>query len=245
VRRSLALVLGFALWAPACSESPRPAPTSGQEAQREAAPSTPPAQEAPRAAEPATSPPPTPAPTAEATAPLDDPDEIAIVRMQDGGEIEIHFMPEKARKHVANFKTLAKQGFYDGTTFHRVIPGFMIQGGDPYTKDDDPTNDGRGGPAHTLAAEFNDVPHRRGIVSMARRSEPDSAGSQFFIMVSDAPQGSADWGEVLDGRYTVFGKVTRGMEVVDAIVASPRDARDRPLRDQRVASVRVLPAPAP
>ncbi len=138
------------------------------------------------------------------------------------GEMKIKFFPEKAPNHVKNFITLAREGFYDGTTFHRVIPGFMIQGGDPKSKD--PNNraaHGTGGPGYTLEAEFNDLSHERGIVSMARGRDPNSAGSQFFICVADAP-----W---LDGKYTVFGKVVSGMEVADRIVSQPRDRRDNPI----------------
>jgi len=139
------------------------------------------------------------------------------------GEMEIEFFPDKAPKHVENFIKLAKSGFYNGTIFHRVIPGFMIQGGDPNTKDH--TNKaayGTGGPGYTINAEFNDIPHKRGIVSMARASDPNSAGSQFFIVVEDSL--------FLDGQYTVFGRVVKGMGVADKIVNQPRDARDNPLQ---------------
>lgn len=176
------------------------------------------------------------APIAEATAP--DPDEIAIIRMVDGGQIRIRFFADVAPAHVVNFKKLARRGYYDGTTFHRVIPDFMIQGGDELSKDDDPLNDGTGSPGYSLEAEFSDIPHRRGIVAMGRRSDPDSAGSQFYIMVADRPQ----WREVLDGKYTVFGEVIGGMAVADRIVATPRDVRDRPLRDQVVETVMIRPA---
>ncbi|MBI1911875.1 MAG: peptidylprolyl isomerase [Deltaproteobacteria bacterium] len=136
------------------------------------------------------------------------------------GEIEIKFFPDEAPKHVENFVNLSKQGFYDGTIFHRVIPGFMIQGGDPNTKGPDKSTYGMGGPGHNVKAEFNDIPHRRGILSMARSQHPDSAGSQFFIVVKDSP--------FLDGQYTVFGEVVKGMEVADKIVNSPRNQRDLP-----------------
>lgn len=138
------------------------------------------------------------------------------------GTIELEFFPDVAPKHVENFKKLARQGFYDSTTFHRVIPGFMIQGGDPNSKDEDRSNDGTGGPGYSVDAEFNNRPHKRGILSMARSSDPNSAGSQFFICVADA--------NFLDGKYTVFGQVTKGMDVVDKIVAVPRDKRDNPLQ---------------
>jgi peptidyl-prolyl cis-trans isomerase B (cyclophilin B) len=120
------------------------------------------------------------------------------------GDMEIVFFPEKAPKHVENFIALAKSGFYNGTIFHRVIPGFMIQGGDPNTKDPNkPEAYGQGGPSQRLKAEFNDIPHRRGILSMARTSDPNSAGSQFFIVVKDS--------NFLDGQYTAFGEVVKGM----------------------------------
>lgn len=138
------------------------------------------------------------------------------------GEMELVLFPELAPKHVESFVKLVKSGFYNGTIFHRVIPGFMIQGGDPNTKD--PTKKsqyGMGGPGYTLPAEFNKIRHERGILSAARTADPNSAGSQFFIMVDKAPH--------LDGQYTVFGEVVRGMEVADKIVAQPRDARDAPL----------------
>jgi peptidyl-prolyl cis-trans isomerase B (cyclophilin B) len=137
------------------------------------------------------------------------------------GDIEIKLFPDKAPKHVENFIKLAKSGFYNGTIFHRVIPGFMIQGGDPNTKDLNKKElYGMGGPGHSVKAEFNDIPHKRGIVSMARSNDPDSAGSQFFIVVEDSP--------FLDGKYTVFGQVVKGMGFADKIVMQPRDARDNP-----------------
>ena len=138
------------------------------------------------------------------------------------GSMEIRFFPDKAPKHVENFIKLVKAGFYDKTIFHRVIPGFMIQGGDPNTKDEkDKSKYGAGGPGYNVKAEFNDRPHVRGAVSMARTRDPDSAGSQFFIVVKDS--------HYLDGQYTVFGEVIKGMEVADKIVSQPRDAKDNPL----------------
>ena len=137
------------------------------------------------------------------------------------GDMDIVLFPEKAPKHVENFIALAKSGFYNGTIFHRVIPGFMIQGGDPNTKDlNKPETYGQGGPSQRLKAEFNDIPHRRGILSMARTSDPNSAGSQFFIVVKDS--------NFLDGQYTAFGEVVKGMEVVDKIVSLPKNSRDLP-----------------
>ena len=135
------------------------------------------------------------------------------------GDMEIVFFPEKAPNHVQNFVKLAKSGYYNGTIFHRVIPGFMIQGGDPNTKDPKkPETYGLGGPSEKLKAEFNDTPHRRGIVSMARTNDPNSAGSQFFIVVKES--------SFLDGQYTVFGEVVKGMEVADKIVNLPRNPRN-------------------
>jgi peptidyl-prolyl cis-trans isomerase B (cyclophilin B) len=145
---------------------------------------------------------------------------LALIKTKFG-EMEIKFFPAVATKHVENFITLAKSGFYDKTLFHRVIPGFMIQGGDPNTKDlNKPETYGQGGPSQRLKAEFNDIPHRRGILSMARTSDPNSAGSQFFIVVKDS--------NFLDGQYTVFGEVVKGMEVVDKIVGLPKNSRDLP-----------------
>jgi len=145
--------------------------------------------------------------------------EIAVIETKFG-KIEIQFFEDKAPGHVKNFKDLAKKGFYDGTIFHRVIPGFMIQGGDPNTKSDDRSNHGMGGPGYSIKAEFNDTLHKRGILSMARSQDPNSAGSQFFIVVKDAA--------FLDGQYTAFGKVLSGMTVADQIVNAPRDRRDNP-----------------
>ena len=146
--------------------------------------------------------------------------EIAVIETSLGN-IEFELLENVAPGHVKNFKDLAKEGFYDGTIFHRVIPGFMVQGGDPNTKSDDRSSHGMGGPGHTIKAEFNDEPHVRGIVSMARSQDPDSAGSQFFVVVKDS--------DFLDGQYTAFGRVISGMDVADKIVDSPRDDRDNPI----------------
>ena len=151
------------------------------------------------------------------------------------GKIELKFFPEVAPNHVNNFIDLAKKGFYDGTTFHRVIPGFMIQGGDPNTKDPDRKKHGMGGPGYAVKAEFNQTPHKRGILSMARSSDPDSAGSQFFICVGDAP--------FLDRQYTAFGQVTSGMDVADKIVGQPRDKQDNPLERVEI-KVQLIEKPA-
>ncbi len=141
------------------------------------------------------------------------------------GNMELKFFPDLAPNHVSNFIELAKKGFYDGTVFHRVIPGFMIQGGDPITKDPARRRAyGTGGPGYTLKAEFNKKPHKRGIVSMARMNDPNSAGSQFFICFEMNPKQQA----MLDEQYTVFGEVVKGMEVADKIVSQPRDSRDNP-----------------
>lgn len=151
------------------------------------------------------------------------------------GDMVVEFFPDVAPKHVENFQILAEEGYYNGTTFHRVIPGFMIQGGDPNSKDLDRMNDGTGGRAGkffgigrendpeswTVPAEFNDTPHQRGTLSMARSQNIDSGSSQFFICHDNAP--------FLDGQYTVFGQLISGIEVVDQIVNSERDPRDNPI----------------
>jgi len=147
-------------------------------------------------------------------------EDVAVLKTSMG-TIVFRFFEKDAPKHVANFKKLASSGFYDGTTFHRVIPGFMIQGGDPNSKDADRSNDGLGGSGTNVPAEFNANKHLRGTVSMARAQDPNSASSQFFICVKPTP--------FLDGQYSVFGQVLEGMDVVDKIVAVPRDARDNPL----------------
>ncbi len=137
------------------------------------------------------------------------------------GEIHLRFFPAAAPNHVDNFISLARAEFFDGTIFHRVVPGFVIQGGDPTSKSLDRSMHGSGGPGYRVKAEFGTLLHKRGILSMARSSHPDSAGSQFFICLADAP--------FLDGKYTVFGEVIKGMDVVDKIAALPRDSRDNPL----------------
>ena len=147
---------------------------------------------------------------------------IAITtKGQPIGEIVLKFFPDVAPGHVNNFIKLSQEGFYNGTTFHRVIPGFMIQGGDPNSKTSDRSSHGMGGPGYKVKAEFNSTPHKRGIVSMARANDPDSAGSQFFICVSDA--------NFLDWQYTAFGEVESGIDVADKIVSMKRDGRDNPL----------------
>ena len=152
------------------------------------------------------------------------------ITMADGREMKGELYPEIAPQSVGNFIALANSGFYDGLSFHRVIDGFMIQGGDP-------NGDGTGGPGYTITGEFasngvtNDLGHTRGVLSMARSSAYDSAGSQFFIMTSDSPH--------LDGQYAAFGKVLEGMDVADAIVNVKRDMRDKPLEPQVMKSIRV------
>ena len=150
------------------------------------------------------------------------------------GTIVIGFYPDTAPEHVKNFIELSKSGFYDGTTFHRVMPGFMIQGGDPNSKDDDPANDGIGDGPRQLKAEFSDISHKRGIVSMARGPHINSASCQFFIVQKDST--------FLDNQYSVFGYVIEGMDVVDKIIAVPRDARDRPKENVTIERVEVTPA---
>lgn len=137
------------------------------------------------------------------------------------GNIELKFFPDVAPNHVSNFIELAKKEFYDGTSFHRLIPGFMIQGGDPNSKSPDKAKHGTGGPGYTIKAEFSEKPHKRGTLSMARAADPDTAGSQFFICVADS--------SFLDRQYTVFGEVVSGMDIADKIVNLTRDRRDNPL----------------
>ena len=153
---------------------------------------------------------------------------VVTIEMEDGQIIGAELYPEIAPNTVSNFLSLVEKGFYDGTIFHRVIPGFMIQGGDPQ-------GTGMGGPGYSIPGEFqknnfpNELRHTRGVLSMERSSHPDSAGSQFFIMVDAAPH--------LDGSYAAFGKVIQGMDVVDKIVSTPTDYSDRPKQEQRMKTV--------
>ena len=147
------------------------------------------------------------------------------------GNIKFSLMSDIAPETVRNFSQLAKSGFYNGTLFHRIIPGFMIQGGDPNTKNSDKSTWGQGGPGYNLKAEFNTRSHLRGIVSMARATDPDSAGSQFFIVTSDST--------FLDRQYTVFGEVVEGMEVADKIVNLPRDGNDCPKQEAKMLEVTI------
>lgn len=155
---------------------------------------------------------------------------IVTMTMEDGSVIRLELYPEIAPITVDNFVSLIKKGFYDGLIFHRVINGFMIQGGDPQ-------GTGMGGPGYEIKGEFssngvkNDLKHERGVISMARSMRPDSAGSQFFIMHQDAPH--------LDGQYAAFGKVIEGLDVVDAIATTKTDYSDRPLTEQRIKTVTV------
>ena len=155
---------------------------------------------------------------------------IVTIEMENGGIIKAELYPEIAPNSVNNFISLINKGFYNGLIFHRVIPGFMIQGGCP-------EGSGMGGPGYAIKGEFaqnrfqNDLKHDRGVLSMARSMRPNSAGSQFFIMVEKAPH--------LDGAYAAFGKVIEGMEVADAIASAKRDRNDKPLEDQRMKTVAV------
>tara|TARA_Y100000590_G_scaffold228938_1_gene258313 strand:- start:894 stop:1376 length:483 start_codon:yes stop_codon:yes gene_type:complete len=148
------------------------------------------------------------------------------------GDIEFQLLPELAPETVRNFVTLAQSEFYNGTLFHRVIPGFMIQGGDPNTKKPELRSQwGMGGPGHNVKAEFSSRSHLRGIVSMARAADPDSAGSQFFIVTTDST--------FLNNEYTVFGEVTQGMDVADKIVNLPRDQTDCPEQEAKMVKVTI------
>lgn len=155
---------------------------------------------------------------------------VVTMDLGDLGVIKIELFPDIAPNTVNNFISLVQQGYYDGVIFHRVIPGFMIQGGDP-------TGTGSGGPGYSIKGEFsqngfkNDLKHARGVISMARTNVPDSAGSQFFIMVANSPH--------LDGAYAAFGQVVEGIEVADKIVAVQRNRMDKPLEDQRMEKVTV------
>ncbi|HEX6097165.1 MAG TPA: peptidylprolyl isomerase [Thermoanaerobaculia bacterium] len=150
------------------------------------------------------------------------------------GQINLRFFPDVAPNHVKNFLELAEQGFYNGTKFHRIIPGFMIQGGDPNTISGNPATWGTGGSPNNVKAEFNKIPHKRGILSMARSQSPDSASSQFFIVVADST--------FLDNNYTVFGEVTQGMDVADKIVSAPKGAQDRPNEPVSITKVVIRDA---
>lgn len=175
---------------------------------------------------------------------------VAVISVEGFGEMRLELLPEVAPATVENFIKLAENEFYDGTTFHRVIPGFMIQGGDPNSKNRDPRDDGRGGPGYTIEDEFSAISHTRGMVSMANTGRPRSGGSQFFITVADRPE--------LDGSYSLFGRVISGIEVADRIAEAERDVYgrhgpiDRPLENVVISSIRIedaeraaAPAPPP
>jgi peptidyl-prolyl cis-trans isomerase B (cyclophilin B) len=165
--------------------------------------------------------------------------EVAVIKTT-AGDLVVEFWPDVAPKTVENFKTLAKSGFYDGTAFHRIVKGFMIQGGDPLTKDLEAESSwGTGGPGHRIKAEFNDKAHVRGVLSMARSQNPDSAGSQFFVCLGDA--------KFLDRQYTAFGKLIKGDDVLGKIGDSPTSVnnsgeRSKPLTRVGVESVKIVPA---
>ena len=160
--------------------------------------------------------------------------EVAVVKTSEG-EMVLEFWPDVAPNHVDNFKKLAKQGFYDGTCFHRVIKGFMIQGGDPNTKDENKKDSwGMGGPGYSIKAEFNDKPHTRGVLSMARSANPDSAGSQFFICHGDP--------RFLDKQYTAFGKLIKGDDVLEKIANAATERPDRPIKRISIESIKIVAA---
>ncbi|MEQ1853012.1 MAG: peptidylprolyl isomerase [Chthoniobacteraceae bacterium] len=160
-------------------------------------------------------------------------DEVAVIKTNQG-EMVLEFWPDVAPKHVENFKTLAKKGFYDGTCFHRVIKGFMIQGGDPLTKDDaNQARWGTGDPGYKIKAEFNDKAHVRGVLSAARSQDPDSAGCQFFICHGDP--------RFLDRQYTAYGKLIKGDDVLEKIATTETAPGDRPVKKILVESIKIVP----
>jgi peptidyl-prolyl cis-trans isomerase B (cyclophilin B) len=171
--------------------------------------------------------------TKEPTPPVTTP-EVAVIKTSEGTMV-LEFWPDVAPGHVKNFKDLAAKGFYDGTCFHRVIAGFMIQGGDPLTKDEaNKARWGTGDPGYKIKAEFNSKPHVRGVLSMARSNDPDSAGSQFFICHAPAPS--------LDNKYTAFGKLIKGDDVLEKIATTPKNARDVPNKRMAIESIKIVPA---
>jgi len=175
-----------------------------------------------------------PAEKADASKDAKDAKEVAVIKTSEGTMVA-EFWPDVAPKTVENFKTLAKKGFYDGTCFHRVIKGFMIQGGDPLTKDaSKEAMWGTGDPGYKVKAEFNDKPHVRGVLSMARSQDPDSAGSQFFICHGDP--------RFLDRQYTAFGKLIKGDDVLEKIATTPTHPPDRPNKKVEVESIKIVPA---
>jgi len=176
----------------------------------------------------APAPAPAPAPAVTGT------NEVGVITTSEGVMV-VEFYPDVAPGHVANFKKLASSGFYDGTCFHRVIKGFMIQGGDPNTKNESAKESwGMGGPGYTINAEFNSKHHARGILSMARSNDPNSAGSQFFICHGDAA--------FLDGQYTVFGNLIKGDDVLEKIATAATEPPDRPVKRINIDSIKIVPA---
>jgi len=179
---------------------------------------------------------PTATPEKKETTPMNEPSkkEVAVIKTSEG-EMVAEFWPDVAPKTVENFKKLAKAGFYDGTAFHRVIKGFMIQGGDPLTKDENKKASwGTGDPGYKIQAEFNQKSHDRGVLSMARSQDPNSAGSQFFIC-----HGSPKF---LDGQYTTFGKLIKGDDVLEKIATTKTGPNDRPEKRMNVESIKIVPA---
>jgi cyclophilin family peptidyl-prolyl cis-trans isomerase len=216
---SMALTIACFACAPAHNESATQSDTSVTNATSSADTSAPPATESD---------------TATKEKPMTDYQDKVAELHTTAGEIDIRFFPDVAPNHVKNFIDLAQQGFYNGTKFHRVIPGFMIQGGDPNTKTANTSSWGTGGSGKNVNAEFNSVKHKRGIVSMARSNEPNSASSQFFIMVADYPS--------LNGQYSAFGQVTKGMDVADKIVSAPTGANDRPNNPTTITKIVIRDA---
>ena len=173
------------------------------------------------------------------TSPMNPSSEVAVIKTNEG-EMVIEFWSDAAPKTVENFKKLARSGFYDGTTFHRIVKGFMIQGGDPNSKDPAKENSfGQGGPGYKIKAEFNNHSHERGVISMARGPDPDSAGSQFFICLAPVPR--------LDGQYTTFGKLIKGDDVLEKIGDTPvtrnsMGENSKPTKRVMIESVKIVPA---
>ena len=168
------------------------------------------------------------------TAAMSEQNEVAVIKTSEG-EMVAEFWPDVAPKTVENFKKLAKSGFYDGTAFHRVIKGFMIQGGDPLTKDESKQSRwGTGDPGYKIDAEFNKKSHTKGVLSMARSQDPNSAGSQFFICHGNPT--------FLDGQYTAFGKLIKGEDVLDKIATTKTLPGDRPEKRMNVESIKIVPA---
>jgi len=197
-----------------------------------------------RSVQPAGQPPASSIATTGEVAGVSDTNEVAVISTTEGAMV-VEFWPDVAPNTVANFKKLARSGFYDGTAFHRIIKGFMIQGGDPLTKD--PAQEdryGQGGPGYTIKAEFNSRLHQTGVISMARGQDPDSAASQFFIC--DAPADNPNM-QYLDGKYTAFGKLIKGEDVLEKIADTPvgpnaQGEQSKPLKRVGVISVKIVPA---